>query len=96
MAAGNWSVGAFAIHPTLGLGLASPQNVITSTPLAVSVDLPATLQRGETLAAIVTLTSTLSLDSSVELTFHNSEQYFEFEPLENDVDSTKSKCQNNM
>ncbi|KAJ2953639.1 hypothetical protein O0L34_g1251 [Tuta absoluta] len=86
---GEWKVGAFAVHPTLGLGLASPQSFITSVPLSISAELPATLQRGETLAAVITLKSTLTVDTSVEVTFHNSDQYFDFEPLENNVDSAK-------
>lgn len=89
MALGKWSVGAFAIHPTLGLGLATPKTITTSKVLDITAELPAALQRGETLAAVITLSSTLSVDSSIEMTFHNSEQYFEFEPLQNDIDSTK-------
>lgn len=88
---GEWTVGAFAVHPVLGLGLAVPQKVTTSLPLAISAELPAALQRGETLAAVVTLTSTLTVPTSLEVTFHNSEQYFEFEPLDNNLDSSKSK-----
>lgn len=91
MSSGEWTVGAFAVHPTLGLGLAIPQTVTTSTPLSINAELPATLQRGETLAAVVTLTSSLTVDTSVEVTFHNSEQYFEFEPLDNSLDSAKSE-----
>ncbi|XP_072936646.1 thioester-containing protein 1 allele S3-like isoform X2 [Epargyreus clarus] len=86
---GEWSVGAFAIHPTLGLGLAEPQKFTTSVPLSITAELPETLQKGETLAVIVTLKSTLPVETSLLVTFHNSDQYFEFEPLENTVDSTK-------
>lgn len=88
---GEWTVGAFAIHPTLGLGLASPQSFTTNVPLTITAELPASLQRGETLAAVIILKSSLTVDTSVEVTFHNSDQYFEFEPLENNVDSSKSK-----
>ncbi|CAG4944809.1 unnamed protein product [Colias eurytheme] len=86
---GSWSVGAFAIHPTLGLGLAPPQQFTTTVPLTITAELPETLQKGETLAAVVTLKSSLSVDTSIEITFHNSDQYFEFEPLENTIESTK-------
>ncbi|CAG9566895.1 unnamed protein product [Danaus chrysippus] len=86
---GEWSVGAFAIHPTLGLGLAAPRKFNTALPLSLSAELPASLQKGETLAVIVTLKSSLTVDTSVEVTFHNSDQYYEFEPLENNIDSTK-------
>ncbi|GBP44985.1 CD109 antigen [Eumeta japonica] len=89
MAAGEWSVGAFALHPTKGLGLAAPRTFTASTPLALTAELPAQLRRGEMLAAVVTVTSTLATDTDVELTFHNTEQYFEFEPLDNEVDSVK-------
>lgn len=88
---GEWTVGAFAIHPTLGLGLAVPQRFTTNVPLAITAELPASLQRGETLAAVIILKSSLTVDTSVEVTFHNSDQYFEFEPLENNVESSKSK-----
>lgn len=88
---GEWLVGAFAVHPELGLGLASPQNYVTSVPLSITAELPTTLQRGEAIAAVITLKSTLTVDTNIEVTFHNSEQYFEFEPLENSVDSAKSE-----
>ncbi|XP_038206788.1 C3 and PZP-like alpha-2-macroglobulin domain-containing protein 8 isoform X2 [Zerene cesonia] len=86
---GSWSVGAFAVHPTLGLGLASPQQFTTTVPLTITAELPESLQKGETLAAIVTLKNSLAVDTSIEVTFHNSDQYFDFEPLENTIDSTK-------
>ncbi|XP_026329682.1 CD109 antigen-like isoform X2 [Hyposmocoma kahamanoa] len=86
---GEWTVGAFAIHSTLGLGLAVPQRFTTNVPLAITAELPASLQRGETLAAVIILKSSLTVDTSVEVTFHNSDQYFEFEPLENNVESSK-------
>lgn len=63
----------------------------TTIPLSISAELPATLQRGETLAAIVILKNSLTVDTSVEVTFYNSDQYFEFEPLDNNLDSSKSK-----
>ncbi|XP_049864919.1 CD109 antigen-like isoform X2 [Pectinophora gossypiella] len=89
VAPGEYSVGAFAVHPTLGLGLATPQKFITSVLLSMSAELPASMQRGETLAVVIILKSSLTVDTSVEVTFHNSDQYFEFEPLENNVDSSK-------
>lgn len=85
------SIGAFAIHPTLGLGLATPEKFTTSIPLSITAELPATLQRGETLAAIVILKNNLAVDTSIEVTFYNSDQNFEFEPLDNSLDSTKSE-----
>lgn len=88
---GEWTVGAFAVHPTLGLGIAEPRKVTTALPLSLTAELPETLQKGETLAVIVTLKSTLTVDTSVEVTFHNSDQYYEFEPLENNIDSAKSE-----
>ncbi|XP_022820433.1 CD109 antigen-like [Spodoptera litura] len=89
MTPGEFSIGAFSVHPTLGLGLASPQKFTTSVPLSMSAELPATLQRGETVAAVIILKTTLAVDTSVEVTFYNSDQYFEFEPLDNELDSVK-------
>ncbi|KAJ0181857.1 hypothetical protein K1T71_002579 [Dendrolimus kikuchii] len=86
---GEYSIGAFAVHPTLGLGLATPQKFTTSVPLTITAEIPTTLQRGETLATVIILSTTLAVDTSVEVTFYNSDQYFEFEPLDNDVDSSK-------
>ncbi|CAH2243434.1 jg9350 [Pararge aegeria aegeria] len=86
---GEWTVGAFAVHPTLGLGIAEPRKVATALPISLTAELPDTLQKGETLAVIVTLKSTLTVDTSIEVTFHNSEQFYEFEPLENSIDSAK-------
>ncbi|KAH9632718.1 hypothetical protein HF086_013090 [Spodoptera exigua] len=63
---GEFSIGAFSVHPTLGLGLASPQKFTTSVPLSISAELPATLQRGETVAAVIILKTTLAVDTSVE------------------------------
>lgn len=89
VAPGEYSIGAFAVHPTLGLALATPQKFTTSVPLTITAELPATLQRGESLAAVIILKTTLAVDTSVEVTFFNSDQYFDFEPLDNDVDSSK-------
>lgn len=86
---GEFTIGAFSVHPTLGLGLATPQKFATSVPLSINAEVPATLQRGETFAAVIILKTTLAVDTSVEVTFHNSDQYFEFEPLDNDLDSPK-------
>ncbi|CAH0603133.1 unnamed protein product [Chrysodeixis includens] len=86
---GDYSIGAFSVHPTLGLGLASPQKFTTSVPLSLSAELPTTLQKGETIAAVIILKTTLAVDTSVEVTFYNSDLYFEFEPLENELDSQK-------
>ncbi|CAH0725826.1 unnamed protein product, partial [Brenthis ino] len=86
---GDWSVGAFAVHPILGLGLAQPKKLTTALPLSITAELPETLQKGEAVAIIITLKSSLTVDTSVEVTFHNSDQYYEFEPLENSVDSSK-------
>ncbi|CAH2104661.1 unnamed protein product [Euphydryas editha] len=86
---GEWSVGAFAVHPTLGLGLAAPQKLTTALPLSMTAELPESLQKGETIAIVITLKSSLTVDTTVEVTFHNSDQYYEFEPLENNVDSSK-------
>uniref|UniRef100_A0A2A4K0R1 TEP1-F n=1 Tax=Heliothis virescens TaxID=7102 RepID=A0A2A4K0R1_HELVI len=87
--AGEFSIGAFSVHPTLGLGLATPQKFTTSVPLSMTAELPATLQRGESVAAVIILKTTLAVDTSVEVTFYNSDQYFEFEPLDNELDSAK-------
>lgn len=88
---GEWSVGAFAVHPTLGLGLAAPQKLTTALPLSMTAELPESLQKGETIAIVITIKSSLTVDTNVEVTFHNSDQYYEFEPLENNVDSSKSR-----
>ncbi|XP_049691725.2 thioester-containing protein 1 allele R1 [Helicoverpa armigera] len=87
--AGEFSIGAFSVHPTLGLGLATPQKFTTSVPLSMTAELPTTLQRGESVAAVIILKTTLAVDTSVEVTFYNSDQYFEFEPLDNELDSAK-------
>lgn len=84
-------IGAFAVDSKLGLGLASPQDLATSVPLSINVELPNTMQRGETVAAVVVLKSTLTADITVEVTMYNTGQKFEFEPLDNDINSKKSK-----
>lgn len=84
-------VGAFAVDSKLGLGLASPQDIATSVPLSINVELPNTMQRGEAVAAVVVLKSTLTADVTVEVTMYNTGQKFEFEPLDNDINSKKSK-----
>ncbi|XP_052755570.1 thioester-containing protein 1 allele R1-like isoform X2 [Galleria mellonella] len=83
------TVGGFAIDPNLGLGLAEPTTFSVTLPLSITLELPTTMQKGETLAAIVVLKNTLTVDLTAEVTFYNSDQYFEFEPLDNDVGSSK-------
>lgn len=92
---GQWSIAAFSVHPTLGLGVAAPLGVATAVPLALAAELPDSLQRGEALAVVIILHNSSPADLDVEVTFHNSDQYFEFEPLENTVEATKSKIWNN-
>jgi hypothetical protein len=84
-------VGAFAVDSKLGLGIADPKSFATAVPLSISCELPATMQRGEAVAAVVVLKNTLTVDTSVEVTMYNTAQFFEFEPLENDINATKSK-----
>lgn len=84
-------VGAFAVDPVEGLGIAPPESFAVKVPLALSAELPAAMQRGESLAAVVVVKSTLTVDTTVEVTFYNSDQYFEFEPLDNSIDSAKSE-----
>ncbi|KAL4708067.1 hypothetical protein ACJJTC_009846 [Scirpophaga incertulas] len=83
------TVGAFAVDSKLGLGLASPRTFSTTVPLSISCDLPSSMQLGESLAAVVVLKNTLAADLSLEVTMYNTAQFFEFEPLENDINSTK-------
>ncbi|CAH0748966.1 unnamed protein product [Diatraea saccharalis] len=85
----NMKIGAFAVDSQLGLGIASPQTFANSVPLSISCELPATMQRGETVAAVVVLKSTLTVDISLEVTMYNTAQFFEFEPLDNDINATK-------
>lgn len=57
----------------------------------MTAELPEELRKGETIAAVITLKSTLTVDTDIEVTFHNTDQYFEFELMENNIDSPKSK-----
>ncbi|XP_028159271.1 CD109 antigen-like [Ostrinia furnacalis] len=82
-------LGAFAVDSKMGLGLATPQDIATSVPLSINVELPNTMQRGESVAAVVVLKSTLTADITVEVTMYNTGQKFEFEPLDNDINSKK-------
>lgn len=84
-------VGAFAVDPQLGLGVAAPQDLATSVSLSINVELPSTMQKGETVAAVVILKSTLTEDISAEVTMYNTGQKFEFELLDNDINSKKSE-----
>lgn len=82
----------FSLDPLLGLGLVnSPRKLKVSSPFTVNVDLPYSVQRGETISIPVVVYNYQDRDINAEVTLHNTEQKFEFMPKENKENETISK-----
>ncbi|KRT80931.1 hypothetical protein AMK59_6126 [Oryctes borbonicus] len=66
----------------------SPPKLLKITKqLAISIDIPNSIQRGEILAIPVVVHNNLDKDITVKITLHNTEQKFQFAEISNDVNS---------
>ncbi|XP_077291239.1 CD109 antigen-like isoform X2 [Arctopsyche grandis] len=85
-AGGEWSVGAWAMHPTLGLGFASPIKANVRRRL-LKASAPSQVKVGETVAVIANLFNPYYYALTADITLQNSNQEFRFEDLSNEVNS---------
>lgn len=88
----TWSITGFSLDPLFGLGLiSSPRKLKVSKPFVVTLDLPHSIQRGETIAIPVVVYNHMKLDTVAEITLHNPEQKFVFTDVKMQRNATKSK-----
>lgn len=88
--AGNeWSVGAWVVHPTLGLGFAPTVKANVRRRL-LTVSAPSNIKEGETIAVIVNLLNPYYYPLTAEITLQNPNQEFRFEDLSNEINSNPS------
>nr|XP_014289274.1 CD109 antigen-like isoform X3 [Halyomorpha halys] len=81
----SWVVSAFAVDPLYGLGILDiPRKVKVFRPFFVSLDLPYSVIRGETVSIPVVVFNYMDKTIQAEVTFENSGE-FEFADYSNDV-----------
>lgn len=86
----DWSIGAWAIHPTLGLGFA-PVLKAQVRPKLFSIAAPEVARVRETIAITATLHNPYSRELNADITLHNANQEFKFEQVTNDQSVKPSK-----
>jgi hypothetical protein len=85
----EWSIGAWAVHPTLGLGFAPTTKARMRTEM-LSIAAPDVVKVGETITVTATFHNMYNSDLITEITLHNTNQEFKFEQI-GDPDSKPSK-----
>ncbi|KAJ6649478.1 CD109 antigen [Pseudolycoriella hygida] len=82
----SWVISAFSFNPNKGLGLTKePTKVTTFKKFFVSVSLPYSVKRGETLSIPVTVFNYLDETINAEVTFFNDDNDFEFVDLNDEA-----------
>uniref|UniRef100_A0A8C4QQE4 Uncharacterized protein n=1 Tax=Eptatretus burgeri TaxID=7764 RepID=A0A8C4QQE4_EPTBU len=71
----SWIASAFSVGPRFGLGLASPQELISFLPFFIYLDLPYSIIRGEDFLLKVVVFNYLSQDQQVAVTLKESESF---------------------
>lgn len=90
----NWQLTAFSLHPLHGLGLlSSPKMLQVTKRFIVNVDMPPSVQRGETVAVNVVVVNDVGKDNIVEVTLHNPEQKFGFAEVSNEIGGSIPKVE---
>lgn len=85
----TWVVTAFSLDPRYGLGLMqSPKKVQVSKQFVVTIDLPYSIKREETLGVPIVVYNNFNKEITAEVTIHNSEQKFKFADVANDNNGT--------
>ncbi|CAG9853917.1 unnamed protein product [Phyllotreta striolata] len=75
----TWSITGFSLDPLHGLGISTaPKLLKVSKSLAVMLDLPYSIQRGEILSVPVVVKNNMNEEVVADVTLHNSENRFEF------------------
>ncbi|XP_058816280.1 thioester-containing protein 1 allele R1-like, partial [Topomyia yanbarensis] len=87
----SWIITGFSVNPVYGLGLTqTPRKLNVFLPFFVSTNLPYSVKRGEIVSIPIVIFNYMESDQNAEVTFHNTEQEFEFADVENEIhDSPK-------
>ncbi|GJQ86520.1 hypothetical protein Trydic_g10420 [Trypoxylus dichotomus] len=84
----NWLISGFSLDGVYGLRVISPPKLLKVTKqLAINIDIPNSVQRGEIVAVPVVVYNNLDKDISVKITLQNTEQKFNFAEISNDVNN---------
>ncbi|KXJ75385.1 hypothetical protein RP20_CCG011856 [Aedes albopictus] len=76
----------FSVSPVYGLGLTrQPRKLNVFLPFFVSTNLPYSVKRGEVVSIPIVVFNYMDTDQTADVTFHNTEQEFEFADVENEV-----------
>ncbi|XP_062547432.1 thioester-containing protein 1 allele R1-like isoform X12 [Armigeres subalbatus] len=82
----SWIITGFSVSPVYGLGLTrQPRKLNVFLPFFVSTNLPYSVKRGEIVSIPIVIFNYMDSDQTAEVTFHNTEQEFEFADVENEV-----------
>ncbi|XP_053692791.1 thioester-containing protein 1 allele R1-like isoform X3 [Sabethes cyaneus] len=82
----SWIITGFSVNPVHGLGLTqTPRKLNVFLPFFVSTNLPYSVKRGEIVSIPIVIFNYMETDQNAEVTFHNSEQEFEFADVENEI-----------
>ncbi|XP_055599420.1 CD109 antigen-like isoform X3 [Uranotaenia lowii] len=82
----SWIITGFSVNPVYGLGLTQqPRKLNVFLPFFVSTNLPYSVKRGEVVAIPIVVFNYMDTDQFAEVTFHNTEQEFEFADVENEI-----------
>ncbi|XP_021702194.1 CD109 antigen isoform X3 [Aedes aegypti] len=82
----SWMITGFSVSPVYGLGLTrQPRKLNVFLPFFVSTNLPYSVKRGEVVSIPIVVFNYMDSDQTAEVTFHNTEQEFEFADVENEV-----------
>lgn len=88
----SWVITGFSVDPVTGLGLTkSPSTIQVFQPFFVSLNLPYSIKRGETVSIPIVVFNYMENEVKAEVTLHNEDQDFEFAEVTNDVTDTPSK-----
>nr|XP_029708913.1 CD109 antigen-like isoform X3 [Aedes albopictus] len=82
----SWMITGFSVSPVYGLGLTrQPRKLNVFLPFFVSTNLPYSVKRGEVVSIPIVVFNYMDTDQTADVTFHNTEQEFEFADVENEV-----------
>ncbi|XP_065072649.1 thioester-containing protein 1 allele S3-like isoform X6 [Ochlerotatus camptorhynchus] len=82
----SWIITGFSVSPVYGLGLTrQPRKLNVFLPFFVSTNLPYSVKRGEVVSIPIVIFNYMESDQTADVTFHNTEQEFEFTDVENEV-----------
>ncbi|XP_021920080.1 CD109 antigen-like isoform X2 [Zootermopsis nevadensis] len=83
----SWVISGFSVDPLFGLGLSeAPRKLRVFRPFFLSLDLPYSVVRGETVAIHIVVFNYMSKDLEADVTLENEQlENFEFAEVSNDV-----------